>query len=496
MLQNLIAILKEESYSLQDPEAALFFPIVCEKSGQNNAQFKNMIRSLIHTSTSIYPPEKIFMFVFAGCNSKNVKTKIECLEELGDLIRDFGINIAQTKDIKYIAKCVNSFDNNMRTAAVKTMGEIYKFAGDKIWIMIGEVSDKVKDLLEHRFNSISGENFLEPTNRGTPKESLLKITSPTTNGVVRNLFERKGSLKKVEIKESINLDELIPPQQFIESKPLISEISTHDIAITNAVELLEDDKLISVYNTDVDESLLYESSKFNETVSELERNIEILISGDMSSRVDALVAINDFILNNLESQREEFQQKSNMLSEALTKVIIDTFDRPTQDISLRFAKYFLNVVHKVCSTKIIMSELCESSLNSFTEQILIRLLTEELEKAGEKGEGEVMLKALNGTMLRILENSQPTMMMVVLIKLLTKYKLNSKLPKLPGLIIRCMLKVTKSLIHVIQQNETDKILLAMHEYLIQVRVTTGEDNGSKALKSILNELVKLQGKSI
>ena len=169
-------------------------------------------------------------------------------------------------------------------------------------------------------------------------------------------------------------------------------------------------------NTEVDESLLYEPIRFDDSTSELEKYIETLKNGDMSSRVDALVSINDLIINSIEAHKDELQKKANLLSEALSKVIITTFERPIQDIPLRFAKYFLNVVHKVCSTKIIMKELTENSLIVLTEQVLMRLLIEELDKIGEKGEGEVMLKTLNGTMLRILEHSKPTIIIVIIYK--------------------------------------------------------------------------------
>jgi len=188
-----------------------------------------------------------------------------------------------------------------------------------------------------------------------------------------------------------------------------------------------------------------------------------------------------------------------MLIDALSKVIISTFERPIEDIPLRFAKYFLNVVHKVCCTKLIMREVSETSLFVLTEQILKRLLIEDLDKLGEKGEGEVMLKTLNGTMLRVLEHCKPTRIFVVLIKLLTKYINETSLSKMPGLIIRCLLKLTKILSTVIHQLEVDKILVAMHEYLVEHKINSTantDEMGTKTIKTIINELVKLQGEAI
>jgi hypothetical protein len=143
-----------------------------------------------------------------------------------------------------------------------------------------------------------------------------------------------------------------------------------------------------------------------------------------------------------------------------------------------------------------MKELNESSLLALVEQILIRLLIEELEKLGEKGEGEAMLKSLNGTMLRILEHCKPTLILVVLIRLLTKYKSGTSLQKMTGLIIRCLLKLAKIMPSLIRQVEIGKILISMHEYLIGSKLSSSEDVGSKTIKTILTEIVKLQGPSI
>jgi len=56
------------------------------------------------------------------------------------------------------------------------------------------------------------------------------------------------------------------------------------------------DNLVTSPEVSINESLLYDPHRAEETQSELDRHIDTLRSGDMSSRVDALVAINDLIL--------------------------------------------------------------------------------------------------------------------------------------------------------------------------------------------------------
>ena len=53
----------------------------------------------------------------------------------------------------------------------------------------------------------------------------------------------------------------------------------------------------------------------------------------------------------------------------------------------------------------------------------------------------------------------------MLFNLLRKYKDYTVLPKLPGLIIKCLLKLSNILSKLVDQLDLDKILLVIHEYL-------------------------------
>ena len=493
--QNILNLLQENDYFLSDGEANMLLPVMCEKSGQNNSVFRSMIRQIILTSSKVYPPEKVFTYNLQALNSKNTRSKTECLEAMSCLIQEYGISISQPRDIRSVAKFVNSSDNNVRSAAVGTVTEAYKYVQDKIWTMIGDVPDKSKGLLEQRFKTVGGVGSEKK------KESTSRISTPRNVGLKINFEEEKEEPIKPGF--NLKLPEMPKPQAKEETKQVEKTPEPQRPQILTPPPKSEEKKipvLETLYTSpDVgnNESLLYEPLKFEEPFSDIDKHIETLRSGDMSSRVDALVAINDLILNNLETHKKELQKKANSLVEALIKVINSTFNRPPEEIPLRFAKYFLNVVHKVCCTKIVMRELTDQSLFELCEQILNRLLIENLDKLGEKGEGEIMLKTLNGTMLRILEHCHPTKIFLNLIKLLTKYKGDSSIPKMPGLIIRCLLKLTKVLSNVIEEIDIPQLLLAMHEYLTHNRSSYSSDEmGTKTIKTILNELVKLKGESI
>lgn len=187
--------------------------------------------------------------------------------------------------------------------------------------------------------------------------------------------------------------------------------------------------------------------------------------------------------------------------DAFTKVMNDIFSYPTSEIPLRFTKYFITIVNKTCSQKEIMREAAYPQVHGLVEQLLTRLLIENLDKIGtEKNkEGELILKNLNSSMLRMLENCQHTHIFLVLFSLLTKYRDDPNNAKVPSLIIKCLLKLSKNMEKIIDKIDLDKFLLAIHEYLISVgndNKSNNDDLGMRIAKTLVNETVRLKKEGI
>jgi len=165
------------------------------------------------------------------------------------------------------------------------------------------------------------------------------------------------------------------------------------------------------------------------------------------------------------------------------------------------------MTHKLCSIRIFLKNITEENLREFSEEVLNRLLSEDEGKEGkpedkqlDKAENESLVKTLNSTMLRILENSDPNDMFCVLFDLLIKNRRRiNNYSKILGLIIKCILKLTKALEQLANVIQPEKILLKSHMYLLEFGTDPaklGEDIGIKTIKTILNELVKLYRETI
>jgi len=98
-------------------------------------------------------------------------------------------------------------------------------------------------------------------------------------------------------------------------------------------------------------------------------------------------------------------------------------------------------------------------------------------------------------MLRCLENCNKTSIFCVLFNLLRRYKDTSSQAKLPGLIIKCLLKLSKILEKVINELEIERVLLVIHLYLISIdheRKASNDEMGIRIVKTLVHEMVKIK----
>ena len=80
-----------------------------------------------------------------------------------------------------------------------------------------------------------------------------------------------------------------------------------------------------------------------------------------------------------ENKQQALLRCSNELISAFTHVMKDVFDLPVNDIPLRFTKYLITIVNKTCASKKIMKEVNEKQIYNICEQLLSRLLIENLD---------------------------------------------------------------------------------------------------------------------
>lgn len=88
-----------------------------------------------------------------GLKTKNARQRTECLDELGFLIETHGLTACQPSPqvaLKEMAKHIADRDNSVRNAALNSVVQAYFLAGEKIYKLIGNLSEKDLSMLDER----------------------------------------------------------------------------------------------------------------------------------------------------------------------------------------------------------------------------------------------------------------------------------------------------------------------------------------------------------
>ena len=76
-------------------EAVSFIPYLVNKVGDPKDQVRSSIRTMMKLFRQVYPVSKLCPYILEGVQSKNAKQRTECLDEVGSLIREYGVNVLQ-----------------------------------------------------------------------------------------------------------------------------------------------------------------------------------------------------------------------------------------------------------------------------------------------------------------------------------------------------------------------------------------------------------------
>jgi len=174
------------------------------------------------------------------------------------------------------------------------------------------------------------------------------------------------------------------------------------------------------------------------------------------------------------------------------------------EIPVKLGKYLITVLYKISSNKELIKNISYETLFNLSEEVLSNLLIENLDKIGENQEGLVIIRSLNSTMLRVLENCDYTQVIEMLLDVVMKYRHSLEKSKISGLGIKCLLKIHQILEQIIDQIKIDKLLLKVHLIFCDFEQTNGgleSENQTdqmivRFIKNFVYELVKIKKEEI
>lgn len=173
-LNFVLQMLIESQYELTEIEGSSFLPHLLTKLGDPKDAVRNGVRSIFRQICLSYPYTKVFSCLMEGLKSKNARQRTECLDELGYLIEMYEMSVCQPTPqtaLKEIARHISDRDNSVRSAALNCIVQAYFLVDEKIYKMIGQLSEKELSMLDERIKRAK-------KNRKAPAEPQMKMVSP------------------------------------------------------------------------------------------------------------------------------------------------------------------------------------------------------------------------------------------------------------------------------------------------------------------------------
>ncbi|KAJ3032355.1 Microtubule-associated protein, microtubule dynamics during spindle orientation, partial [Rhizophlyctis rosea] len=524
VLEHLFNVLDEEGLYLGDYEAGCFLPFFIAKAGDNKETMRAKIRGILKQIARIYPASKLFSYLLRGIESKNSRTRTECLEELASLIQRFGVSVcAPSKAFPIIASQLADRDAGVRNGALSAITQAYLLVGSGVWKYIGKISEKDKSLVEERLKRLppgaaqaaaataakaGGGGGERDTRRigglagtagvGVGDEGVGERLPPGSPGMKRSVVSAASANGPAGIRKefSLDLDKLDMPsraqqQSFRPQQRSVSAASATSYA-SGRTALTSEDRAFSV---------------------SMDVIMTQVISTDPTLAIDGVKQLEKIIASSTELALPHV----NEIVPGLTLQIRLAFtasDVTSAGVS-RLCKHLINVLVQIFSVPELARALGKGELHTCIFELLHRLLDPVLQQLDQ---GQQLARALNMLMVRVLDNAGRNDCFSILLDILAKSSMSMRnLPadqlethsKFTELAMKCVWKMTKVISKLLQEKQlaADRLLLDVHTFLLALppsewkrrtaeKVIPNADMPFRTVKTILHELVNSLGEGV
>ncbi|XP_058831204.1 protein mini spindles isoform X3 [Topomyia yanbarensis] len=442
-LNLVFQMLIEKQYVLAENEGSSFVPHLLTKIGDPKDVVRNGVRTLLRQICLVYPFAKVFVFVMDALKSKNARQRAECLDELGYLIETYGLTVCQPTQqaaLKEIAKHISDRDNSVRNAALNAVVQAYFLAGEKVYKLIGQLSEKDLSMLDERIKR-SKKTFVK---KPSSSIDIVKVPSATEMNIESEPVEEE--------------EEVIPLEQPAEAT----------------------------------------QARLADALPKLDPNLLRIIRGIGSADVyTAHAAINE-LSDILESQEKQAVLRD--YEEIYIQSILQQFkylqQKPLAD-SLAMYQPLLHSIYSFFASKTLGKNLSVNTIKSIIA-VLLGLMADN--KLGGSTDDAQFTKVVNGICLKILDRSNFTNLNCALIRLLKESCQTSCLPKFTDLLMKCIWRNVKVIPDRLPDLEYDAVLMEVHEFMLALPSVWWQQRPSdtplRTIKTIIHNMTKIKGNSI
>ncbi|XP_058791056.1 protein mini spindles isoform X2 [Phymastichus coffea] len=581
-LQTVFNILIEDQYHMLENEAASFIPYLIIKIGDPKDAVRNGVKALFKQIAAVYPVSKLFSYVMEGLKSKNARQRTECLDQLGSLIENYGVTVCQPSPsaaLKEIAKQIADRDNSVRNAALNCIVQAYFLEGERVYKLIGQISEKDQSLLDERIKRAAKNRPNKTVSTIKNKIPLTQISAPPNDNDVNESQYDDDTEDEQKIEEDVDEPKIaVTPEDddnkkleatficenkgYCEKQKLIDGRGYHkkDIKFLSVTEV-GDETYVSVKNTqsikvsgpfglDMDllqkietsapakcrvPKLLEPNIDLNETVEmlnpsrqrqvipisppkllssnsesmspsnssvgkedSLERTVLGMASLDLTTAIQSMNAMERILKSHqvsmLQSKEDKFISSVNMQLK-----LLQTYPLHQGNIlvSKGFRTTFM-IILTFYDTGILGRNVPLHHLKDLVDQVISFLAENKLNRLND---AEAYIRVINTIAVKIIDNSDHTTIICVLIKLLHERANSNGPPKYEDLVMKCLWKIVKTIPSWAGDLNYDMILLEVHNFFkdypsVWWKKQKKPDTPMRTVKTILHTMTKVKGSTI
>ncbi|XP_011346802.1 protein mini spindles isoform X1 [Ooceraea biroi] len=524
-LQLVFNMLIDDQYHMLETEAASFIPYLIIKIGDPKDAVRNGVRALFKQMALVYPVSKLFSYVMEGLKSKNARQRTECLDQLGSLIENYGVSVCQPSPsaaLKEVAKQIADRDNSVRNAALNCIVQAYFLQGERIFKLIGQISEKDRSLLDERIKRAAKNRPAKSASATRLSAPAVTASSPPTDDMEVDYEEEPEDIPEcVESVPELNsptsaqskgpsgpfgLDmeflqrlELSAPVKYrnpVLVEPSLSDLNEPPVNVLNPpktqmIPISPPKLLVSKSSSAI--PLATDNSK-DDT---LERNILSMASMDLPTAIQSMNAMENLLKSHqaasLQTKEDKFIGSINMQLKLLQTYPLR---QENADVSRGFRNTFLLIL-VFYDTGFLGKNVSFIHLKELVDQMISLLAENKLEHLHQAG---AYYRVINNIMVKIIDNSNHTTIICVLIKLLHSCAESNVPSKYEELVMKCLWKIVKTMTNWAADLNYDTILLEVHRFLKDYPTTWWKkrksDTPLRTVKTILHSMTRVKGSSI
>ncbi|XP_044007897.1 protein mini spindles isoform X2 [Aphidius gifuensis] len=539
-LQTVFNLLIQDNYHMMENEAACFIPYLILKIGDPKDAVRNGVRALFKQIASVYPVSKLFTYVMEGLKSKNARQRTECLDQLGSLIENYGVSVCQptpSAALREIAKQIADRDNSVRNAALNCIVQAYYLEGEKVYKLVGNISEKDLSLLEERIKRAGKNRPIKSASNSRISAAPVTVIAPPVeddnddNGgadddddvvaddnnedddhIVEEPIdiptERIKTPPKPKISGPFGLDmdflkqlEENAPARY--KMPKLTDINWDPNETVNTINVPQKN-IIPISHTRLNTNRVVSpisspSPTPTNKDDNLERTIIAMASPELHVAIQAMNNMETF-LKSQTSQVSLIQLKEDKFMNAINMQLQLLQTYPQNPESPYIAKGFRSVFMVTLAfyeSGILGKNVSMPQLKELVHQMLI-LLAEN--KLCHFSQADAYSRVVNSITVKTIDHSNHTTIMCVLIKLLHDCAEKKYAPKYEELAMKCLWKIVKTMTNWSDDLDYDTILFEVHQFFKDYPTSwwkkRSTDMPLRTIKTVLHSMTKVKGSSI